>query len=334
MIGSRALCAAALALLASACDIQVMSGETTTLGGGGIVGGSTIQNEDGVDFGFTAARVFSGGTLIVDNATLLGGQAVLDSAAGNGQSGPGVLSSGTVILREGTLRGGAGILTGEVAVGQTPPTAIGPGLFANLGRVEILGGKVIGGAAQPRPGFSTRSAQASSAIVTSSTDLFIAGGIMKNGKPVNPVGVPANRQPVVDTLGGTAEIVGGDFRGTVSFLDTDVSISGGLFPLTVLIQSDNRSGVCAEIRGGRFGSTTGSGGNLFVAGSDTTLVLVVQSVDFPLGNITELTGGSGFSLTGVFENGQPFTRLGVSVLDSNTVILAPAGSDGCAPAGP
>jgi hypothetical protein len=315
------------ALLGGAgCDLVAKAGETLELANGGTTFGTggNAQTRPG-----RAVTVEDGGTVVVKDATVLGGGILVQQVDQQRftRAGAGIFSAGggTIRVEQGVVAGGGVAL--QVALPEATFDEPAPGIEATDSSIEVMGGTVRGGALVsevgpfPRPPVNMAPRVPGPAIVSMRGTLNLRGGSFMPGAmdPVDPLIPPV----AVITVGSQLNILGGSFRGAISTQNSQTRIRAGTFDVLLVI------GGCAEIRGGQIneldvlGNRAGIallGGRVVVAGSGLTLTPITPS-DPALGLSR---------LTGTLENGQPVNvRVTNSPLFGGVVQLVAPRAAGC-----
>jgi hypothetical protein len=303
-----------LCLSAAACDLEVKEGDTVVLSNDGFVLGSFPA--PGEFSARPAAQVHPGGTLIVEDASLLGGNTRVGSPETLRFASPAIVAQGgTLRIQNGLIRGG------EVAFTRQLNTFVGgaPAVDATDTRIEMTGGTLSGGpAGEFLPAESSGgSATGGVGLVASASDVQIRGGVLRPGPGTSEAVATFGPPLAAFLLDSTFDVSGGDFRaGTLRLLGSRGRITGGRF---ARVDAVGGTDACLEIRGGSVAELRADGSSVFLFGS---------SFSMPEGPVTGSSPGDPVRVAGTLEDGSPLD-VELVLLGESAVILARSGTRGC-----
>jgi hypothetical protein len=290
----------------AACDLIAEAGQTLTLANQttvlGSVGNAQTPPRPAVD-------VRPGGTVVVQDATLLGGGVLVQQAGQQsfGAAGPGISApdgNGTIRVQQGLVSGGPVIVRVAGEAFDDPA----PGIQTLDATLEIGGGTLRGGALVSEVGPLADGLPAPALLTQGGTVRMLGGSLGAGSLPAEIAG----DGPSMVALESQLEIVGGSYGDEVLSADGRARILGGTFESLHLVSSSPDG--CSELRGGQMGELVVVGGRVIVAGTALELAPTRQI---------------GVSiLTGTLENGQAVNA--EVVLDEGAAVqLVAAGSPGC-----
>lgn len=340
------------ALLMTACDLVVRNGGELRAANAGTIFGS-------LGSGDTPARpaitLLPGGTVVVEDATVLGGgRSVVSADPIAGSSAPAIrVEGGRLVLQQGTIRGGTLQFLGpDLGRGATENSVgfTGAAIAGRNVRLEISGGLVLGGdvVVMGDPigsglSFGGALSAAGPALSLRDSEILISGGTFQLG--AKQFLTAFSPRPLFEVDRSAVSIRGGDFRGGPIDLGASQNrIAGGRFEFGIIAGSFNRfifdtsarPPGCTEIRAGVIPRVEVAGNETaFVFGSGFNLPL--GEVDFPTDaeigfpnsiRLGPFIAGRSVELSGVYENGSPFMVL-ASVDEGSRLVLVSPGQPGC-----
>lgn len=294
----------------AACDLMA-DGKEIVLSNGGLVLGSFAP--PGRDTAVPAATVTRGGSLVVANASLLGGNALVSSLDRETSPASAILArSGSLRIESGLIRAGELAFTRQLGIVRQGI----PGIDALDTRVEVNGGTIEGGPAagfSPLDGLGQSPEQGGIGLSVTQGELRITGGVFRQGRSFPP-GLDLTRS--VATRDTTVDIRGGDFRDGSVLLDRSRSrISGGRFRRIEVLGTS-----CTEIRGGALPG-------LFISGRDARLVIFGSNFSAGSG-LLQIPPAQLFRLTGVLADGTPLD-VQIDQRENPTILLTSPTQPGC-----
>lgn len=299
--------------LSSACDLTVDDGDVVVLSNDGLVLGSFP--EPFVGRASAAARI-SGGTLVVENASLLGGNVRVSSQDQFSLPAPAIeANGGTLEIQSGLIRAGEIVFTRQLGLHVFGAS----GVTAFRTRIEMSGGTIAGGpAGEFLPAErNSGSAPGGVGLVVDDSDVLILGGVIRPGPGTSEAEAHFGRPFAATFFDSRFDIRGGDFRGgRVLQSGGSGRISGGRFQD---VESVPGGGTCLEIRGGSLASLSVRGDAVFLFGTGFSQ---------PLGVLGGGREGESLRLTGTLEDGTPLD-LQLNVEADSSVTLARPGTRGC-----
>jgi hypothetical protein len=250
-------CVAGLAGLGvTGCDLVAVDGQTLVLGNRGTVYGSGGNAQQAP---LPAVRVLPGGAVIVEDADLLGGGIVVESAdppvyglAGAGIAAEGLLDRARpapqVRVLNGRVQGGPVVLGALVNLFDAPS----PAIDASAADIEIAGGLIRGGAIVSLvPGDAFPAGSSAPAVFALESTLRITGGTFESGAviPLDPAGDPGPN-PTFVAIDSDVEIRAGEFNDGILINGGSARIFGGRGRLLGLASATPDG--CSELHGGSF----------------------------------------------------------------------------------
>lgn len=324
------------------CDLVVAPGDTLTLRGGVEVFGST---GDGVVRAVPAVTV-DRGTLIVDDALLLGGLTIAESP----ELLPPELGGGIVLSQPGIRATVASLRLGSLArvvggpaqdrVVRDVQVIASSGIVASGSRILVEpGARVIGGTAttpnDPMGAQGWRTDSGAGILMTGRSDLTVTGGHIQGGVRAFPLAVivPGDglpNGPAVSSVSSSVTISGG-FVESLQVVNSRVEITGGTIRGLIQTRDVEQPRIdpllpgptCTQIRGGSIE------GILFASGRIT---LVGSGFNLPLGRVPLEPSTNLLRITGTLENGDPLSvvlRTDLRLTDDAELTLAAPGTEAC-----